>query len=72
LSSRRVEWKALDRRVLVVAVEGQVADWAAYIGAVPGQDHEKEWREVKDYGSKLPKEVAEVLFPNFRDLTYRY
>ena len=67
----RVEWKPLDARVIVVAVEGHVGDWAAYIGAVEGENHEKEWLEVEEYGSKLPREVAEVLFPSFKDLHYR-
>ena len=70
-TEKRKDWKALDRRVLVVAVEGYANDWAAYIGAVAGKDHQKEWLDVRDHGSKLPREVAEVLFPNFKDLHYR-
>jgi len=67
----RVEWKALDPHVLVVAIEGSVGDWAAYIGAVRGKNHEEEWRKVAEYGTKLPKSVAEILFPNFRSLRWR-
>lgn len=55
---RKVDWKALDRKVMVVAVEGHAGDWAAYIGAVEGEDHEEEWKEVADHGSKLPRELA--------------
>lgn len=64
-------WKALDSRVIVVAVEGYAGDWAAYIGAVAGKDHEEEWKEVEKQGSKLRRELAEFLFPEFKDLKYR-
>jgi len=67
----RREWKALDSRVLVVAVEGYAHDWAAYIGAVQGKDHLKESEDVERNGSKLSREIAEVLFPEFKDLHYR-
>ena len=72
LRERRVSWKALDIRVLVVAVEGYDEDWSAYIGAVRGDSHRKEWEGVKAHGSKLPENVARLLFPGFRDLGYRY
>jgi hypothetical protein len=68
---RRVEWKALDYRVIVVAKEGGVRDWSAYIGAVPGDCHDKEWEDVAAHGSKLPEKIARVLFPNFKGLMYR-
>lgn len=54
----------LARRVMAVAVyDEKVGDWAAYVDAVPGHRHEEEWQEVVDHGLKLPKRVAEVLFP---------
>jgi len=69
---RKVDWKALDRRVIAVAVEGHQGDWAAYIGAVPGENHQEEWKEVEKHGSKLRRELAELLFPSFRmELRYR-
>lgn len=68
----KTEWKPLDRRVIAVAVEGAVGDWAAYIGAVEGESHEHEWREVKAHGTKLRREVAELLFPEFKGLNWRY
>jgi len=59
-----VSYKALSSRVLVVAsVNTEVGDWAAYIDAVPGKSHDKEYQEVGRTGSKLPKKVAEMLFP---------
>lgn len=62
-----MEWKALDINVVVVAIQGGVKDWSAYIGAVPGDNHEKEWRSVADHGTKLPKEFAFLLFPNWAE-----
>ena len=67
----RQSWKALDQRVIVVAVEGHAGDWAAYIGAVRGLCHDVEWKEVAEHGNKLAKELAEFLFPEFKDLQYR-
>ena len=68
---RRIAWRALDSRVIVVAKEGGCADWAAYIGAVPGFNHDKEWYEVASNGSKVSEEMAKLLFPDFDDLVYR-
>jgi len=56
--------KALNSHVLAVAsVNVEVGDWAAYIGAVPGKSHNKEFMEVVSTGSKIPENFAEVLFP---------
>ncbi len=53
----------LDSKVLAVAVIGDVGDWTAYIGAVEGRDHNIEQHEVARSGSKLPFELAKILFP---------
>lgn len=61
-----VSWRALASKVLVVAKQGGAEyDWAAYIDAVPGINHTQEVEEVKRSGTKLPYEVAKVLFPSF-------
>jgi len=65
------EYRALDQRVLAVAVEGAIGDWAAYIGAVPGDDHEEEASLIAKYGTKLAVELAELLFPGWKRLKYR-
>ena len=57
------EYYALDQHVLAVAVEGQVGDWAAYIGAVPGHCHRVEYESVRKSGAKLPYKIARVIFP---------
>lgn len=69
---KKVRYRALNSHVLAVAVEGNHGDWSAYIGSVQGNKHEDEWQEVRDHGSKLPKEVAELLFPDFKNLRWRY
>jgi len=63
--SKRLEYVALDMRVLAVAVEGSVGDWTAYIGAVAGKNHAEEYLEVVQNGSKLYQPIAEILFPDF-------
>lgn len=60
-----VIYKALDRCVLAVAVineHDKYGDWAAYIGAVPGENHEIEKESVAAHGTKLSKKVAELYF----------
>ena len=72
IRDRRREYKVLDVHVIAVASEGWVGDWAAYIGAVEGKNHEKEWQAVLSDGTKLDKDFAEVLFPEFAtSLEYR-
>jgi hypothetical protein len=62
--------KALHRRVLVVAVEGDIGDWAAYIADVPGKSHATEAQKVAEEGEKVIKEIAQLLFP-WIELKYR-
>ncbi len=62
-------YRALDRRVLVVAViNDNVGDWNAYIGAVPGIKHDHEYAEVAKTGSKLPLPIARLIFPEATSL----
>jgi len=75
MSEKMCRWLVLCRDVIVVASEGEIKDWACYIGAVEGINHEHEWQQVRDHGCKLPKSVAEALanifFPEFLKLKYR-
>lgn len=58
-------YRALASRVLAVAmVNDQVGDWAAYINAVPGINHEREKEQAARTGEKLPIEIARYLFPD--------
>ena len=35
----KTRYIALSRKVIAVAIEGEVKDWAAYIDGVPGDNH---------------------------------
>lgn len=61
---RAATFYALDREVLAVAVE-RIDGWCAYIGAVPGINHTMEFMMVAQHGSKLPKPLAIVMFPQY-------
>jgi hypothetical protein len=68
LSGKQYRKMPLARKVMVVAVfDREVGDWAAYIDAIPGEDHDKEWGAVVDRGVKLPKALAAVLFPSLAE-----
>jgi len=62
---------ALASNVLAVCVPGEVGDWAAYIGTVPGMCHDQEWQEVARHGEKLPRKIAQATFPRFDPAKYR-
>ena len=64
----RVE--ALGTRVLAVAVTRIEGKWKAYIGAVPGHDHDNEWQAVRVDGRALMKEVACAVFPEVAEIPY--
>lgn len=49
-----------EHEVEIVAVEGSVHDWAAYVES-PYQP----FPDVRAHGSKLPREAAERLFPSW-------
>ncbi len=67
-------WYANGMGVIIVAVEGSVNDWAAYIGGVAYTDPEDnaiEW--VGRHGCKLSEDEAKAFFPRIAasDLKYR-
>ena len=70
--SELINWRALDRKVLVVAVKRIPGEWCAYIKDVPGENHERELENVKSYGSKLSRAVAVAIFPMYEDLPYAW
>jgi hypothetical protein len=73
--SHRYVYRSLNTRVLIVASVSYfgtyVIDWAAYIGAVPGVNHDNEYKPVAESGSKADKPVAEHYFPQFKKYNYR-
>ena len=64
---RKVEVKALDCKVLAIAIEWtNLKAWTAYINAVLGKDHEAEWEEAMHHGSRLDESVAKAIFPDWK------
>jgi len=62
-------WKgeSPDRVITVVAVEGSIGDWAAYF------ETPQSGKRVAENGDKLPKDLAEELFPEWAEkFTWRY
>ena len=70
--SKVVDWRALDSRVLCVAVRRVEGAWCAYIGAVPGENHVREYQDVQEHGAKLPESVALAVFPQFKEEGFPY
>ena len=68
---------ALAPKVLVVASihytdSGELFDWTAYVDAVPGVSHSKEWELVAQNGAKISGKIAEILFPGLDISKYRW
>jgi hypothetical protein len=60
-----IVYQSLAVKVIAVAsINEDVKDWAAYIDATPGENHAEEWQAVLDHGVKLPRSVAEALWPS--------
>jgi hypothetical protein len=69
---KKYQVRALSSKVLAVAsFDEQVGDWAVFIDAVAGIDHEAEFMEVAKHGDKLSHDLARVLFPSL-DQKYRW
>lgn len=66
---------ALAQRVLAVAkvksFNGKLMDWAVYVDAVPGENHDNEYVKVTTHGSKLYKAMAVFMFPGLPADKYR-
>jgi len=68
----RKEHIMLSSNVMVVAVEGAVNDWTAYIGACPeGSSEENCLIYVAARGHKLKQDLAEFLFPSWKHMEWR-
>jgi hypothetical protein len=62
-------WNANGFAVAIVAKEGGVNDWAAYIGATEGVatlEHETV-KFVLAHGCKISQKIAEAIFPEFKE-----
>jgi len=67
---------ALANRVLAVCVinydnDGSIFDWAVYIDAVKGVNHDNEEQKVFLEGTKTSKKIAVCLFPFMDGDKYR-
>ena len=67
-----INWKALDIKVLVVAVKRVEGYWCAYIKDTPGDSHERELERVLAWGSKLSEEIARAIFPIYAEIPYAW
>lgn len=68
------EYCALGNRVLAFATANKiVGDWAAYIDAVQGENHDREFEELlkERRSNKLSHEIAKFIFPYF-DEKYKW
>lgn len=65
--SKIIASKALSSSILVVAIS-RPNGWCAYIKNVPGKNHHKEKKYVVMNGTKLEKELAEAMFPQYKGI----
>lgn len=68
--NRTIEVRVLKREILVVATFTFGRNWKAYIGIVPGRNHDEEWEQVLATGDTLDEKIARFLFPNFSKHPY--
>ena len=66
----KIKLHGLAMRVLAVATTRIEGTWKAYIDAVPGMDHDKEYEQVLRHGDQLGEDIAKALFPGFADIPY--
>jgi hypothetical protein len=60
----------LNREVLIVATFTCGANWKAYVGVVPGRNHDRESLDVLRTGDRLDERLARFLFPEFAEFAY--
>ena len=75
MGQKIINWRPLHQRVMVVAVDRsheQPRLWCAYIKDCPGWKHTDELQDVAAYGNKLPREIAEAIFPSMKGRPYAY
>ncbi len=42
----------------------RVDGWCVYVGAVPGKNHDTEWKEVAKHGDKQAESIAKAIVEN--------
>jgi len=73
---KKLFYKALASKVLAVAVvnyndDNSLFDWAVYVDAVEGYNHELEKEAVAIVGDKQSPRLATILFPELDIKRYR-
>ena len=66
----RIRRHELARNVIALSRTRIECAWAAYIDAVPGENHDREEQAVLDHGAKLQEKIARILFPEFEGIPY--
>lgn len=69
LCAVRGDVRIITRNILVVACR-TVGGWKAYIGVVPGKNHNEEWSEILSFGDTVQENLARFLYPEFKDAPY--
>lgn len=75
MTQKILRWRALHYKVMVVAVDRSHEHpdlWCAYIKDVPGDRHTDEIQEAAAHGDKLPRDIAEAIFPSFKGRPYAW
>jgi len=67
----RKEHRMLSPAIMVVAVEGSVNDWAAYIAVTSYGEDDGAIEYVAAHGHKIRRVLAEFLFPEWKQLDWR-
>lgn len=62
--------RALSREVMCVARTRIECAWSAYVGSVPGINHDKEMDPVLNHGARLHEPVARAIFHEFEGVPY--
>ena len=67
----RKEAHMITDQIMVVACEGDVNDWAAYMAPVFGVSYDADIERVTKRGRKIDRNLAEFLFPEWKTLSWR-
>lgn len=82
--TKKFRRSCLSSRVMALCIENwhkweedgeekeELFDWAAYIDAVPGINHDDEEAAVASRGEKLPRSIALAIFPYMYDEKGKY
>lgn len=69
---KEIQYKAIAPRVLFVAVyHKEFGYWRCFVDGVEGKSHEDEWRNAKKYGGAVSKKIADIIFPEYSEITYK-